>query len=217
MKSGVFITGTDTNVGKTLISSLLLTALNQRGTSARYFKPVQTGLDDDSDTVFSLTGYDFLKPVFKFKEPVSPHWAAQSSHSSISISQIKEEWTKKDDFTIVEGAGGILVPLNNDECMIDLIQALDLPLLIVASTKLGTINHTLLTLEAARNKKLKVLGVITSGPDEPRLRDTLEHYGKIKVLTHIPQFDVSPQSIESLAPEFFSQRVLDLIRGQEHR
>ena len=162
MKRGVFVTGTSTGVGKTFVSALLLSELKNQG--ARYFKPVQSGDDSDTETVLRLTGLDpdhARHPIYSFKAPLSPNLAAQKEGAEISIQEILNEWGKlNSNFWIVEGAGGLLVPLNDHQTMRDLVKSLDLPLVVIASTELGTINHTLLTLEAARNAQIPVLGVI---------------------------------------------------------
>src|SRR5258708_40294328 len=108
---GVFITGTDTGVGKTITSALLISALRSYEIRSKYFKPVQTGLDDDTTTLISLTETEVVPPVFKFKSPISPHRAASKENGEIILSKIKDRFEEElNSFLVVEGAGGLMVP-----------------------------------------------------------------------------------------------------------
>jgi dethiobiotin synthetase len=179
LKSGVFITGTDTNVGKTICSALLAKALLTQGKKVGYWKPIQTGLDSDRKTVLELSGLserDSPKSCYEFPEPMAPSRAAKMNGSTIELSKIRAYWNElpSDPFWIVEGAGGLLVPLYGRETIAELARALGLPLVIVASTRLGTMNHFLLTLEAARRRELEVLGVLWVGDEDPGLEASLD-------------------------------------------
>ncbi|SDN71018.1 dethiobiotin synthetase [Desulfonauticus submarinus] len=195
----VFITGTDTGVGKTFISSLLVKKFN-----AYYFKPIQTGSREelDSKTVQYLTGLEdkyFLSATYLFKEPVSPHLAAKIENREIDI---KDIYCPNETPLIVEGAGGVFVPLNKKFFMLDLMKHLDLPILVVARSTLGTINHTLLTIKALKRKNLDVLGVILNGPLNQENKIAIEYYGKVKVLAEIPWLEViTPSVLDSLVNE----------------
>jgi dethiobiotin synthetase len=175
----VFITGTDTDVGKTLVSSWLCLH-----TGYEYYKPIQTGTIEtkDKETVHLLSGAFCHESAYEFKAPLSPHLAAQKENSSIEFRKIKIPNSKN---LLIEGAGGVLVPINHIQLMIDLMAHLRTPTLVVTSTKLGTINHTLLTLEALRSRKIEILGLITTGMDNQDTLDSLEYYGKVKVLRHL--------------------------------
>lgn len=212
--NGVFITGTDTGIGKTITSALLISALKKYFLNIKYFKPVQTGSDDDTETVAGLTEVKCLPPVYKFKAPISPHRAALLEHKKIELKKIKSSLTAsvvKNDFFVVEGAGGLMVPLNDKEITRDLIKLLELPVVIVASTRLGTINHTLLTLECARAKNLSVLGVILVGEEDKGLAETLSRYGDTKILGQIPNLKISSDEIRARGPQFFSKDILELM------
>lgn len=184
----VFISGTGTNVGKTLVSSWLCLHLK-----ADYFKPIQTGslLGMDSQTVRQLSSAKIHKEIYVYEDPVSPHIA---SKSQINLEQIK---LPASDRLIVEGAGGLLVPINEKFFMIDLIKTLNLPVILVASSLLGTINHTLLSLEALTARDIKVLGIIVSGEINRANCEALEFYGRTKVLAQIPHLEVINKSVLS--------------------
>jgi len=177
----VFISGTDTNIGKTMISSWI--ALH---TGFSYFKPIQTGEDSDSIEVDRLSGVKVYPESFCYKEPVSPHLAARLECREIDMQQIMLPQEKN---LIVEGAGGLLVPLNHEFFLIDLIQRFQMPVILVASTRVGTINHTLLSLEALNKRGIRVLGVIMNGPTNLENRKAIEFYGNTEVIAEFPQLN----------------------------
>jgi dethiobiotin synthetase len=176
----VFIAGTDTNIGKTLISSWLCLH-----TGYAYFKPIQTGMSEgnDSSLVSTLAGATIYPEKYLYKAPLSPHLAAKLENKNIDINNIKLPEAQN---LIVEGAGGLLVPLTQDYLMIDLIKLLAIPVILVASSRLGTINHTLLSLEALRLRDISILGVIVSGKTNQSNCDAIEFYGNIKIIAQIP-------------------------------
>lgn len=174
----IFITGTDTDVGKTIISSWLCLH-----TGYSYFKPIQTGsiLGTDSHQVSNLTEANVYKENFVYEKPLSPHLAA---YDSIDIDKIN---LPKAHNLIIEGAGGILVPINKTTLMVDLIKKLAISTILVARSTLGTINHTLLSLEALRARNVPILGVILNGlPNQDNL-EAIEFYGKTQVLASVPK------------------------------
>jgi dethiobiotin synthase len=181
--SGVFVTGTDTDIGKTVASACLVQALD-----ADYWKPVQSGLSDgrDRDTIAELTGLaeSRIHPsTYELQAPLSPHEAARLEGVSLDMNQFNLPAT--DNNLVVEGAGGVLVPINDDAMMINLIDQLGLPAVVVARSGLGTINHTLLTLEALRTRDIEILGVIVCGPANPANVEAIRAYGKIKILLEL--------------------------------
>jgi dethiobiotin synthase len=187
MLRGLFVTGTGTGVGKTVTAAALLHRYR-----ALYWKPVQTGIEQDDDTaeVQRLVECAVARG-HALRRPVSPHLAAQLSGTRIEIDALQAllpanagelRW-------IVEGAGGVLVPLNERDLMIDLMRALALPVVVAALSTLGTINHTLLTLEALRARSLCVAGVVMCGERNPDNRAAIEHYGRCPVLGEMPLFD----------------------------
>ncbi|MDQ7031697.1 MAG: dethiobiotin synthase [Desulfonauticus sp.] len=178
----VFITGTDTGVGKTLVSAILVKALN-----AYYFKPIQTGSIEGTDsnyiqTLTKLPSNYFLPEVYTFKEPVSPHLAAKLEQKKIILDKITCPLHSP---LVVEGAGGLLVPINKKFFMLDIIKKFSLPVILVARSTLGTINHTLMSLKILKDNNVSILGVILNGPINKDNKEAIEFYGKIKVLTEI--------------------------------
>jgi dethiobiotin synthase len=200
---GIFVTGTDTNVGKTVVSAALL-ARYRAETPLRYWKPIQTGVDhdDDSREVMRLAAArdsEVLNAGVRLPKPVSPHLAARLAGTRVTVRSVLEQVEEEDGETrwIVEGAGGVLVPLNERETMADLMEALDLPVLVASRSTLGTINHTLMTIEALRRRRLKVAGVVMVGEPNDENRLAIEKYGAAEVLGQMPRFD--PLTPEALA------------------
>lgn len=177
----IFVTGTDTDVGKTTISSWLCLH-----TGYSYFKPIQTGstLGTDSHQMSNLTNANVYKENFVYKRPLSPHLAASLENDSINIDRISLPKTHN---LIVEGAGGVLVPINKTTLMVDLIKKLAIPTILVARFTLSTINHTLLSLEALRARNIPSLGIILNGlPNQDNL-EAIEFYGRAQVLASVPK------------------------------
>ncbi len=156
--NGLFITGTDTGVGKTMVTSLLLALARECGINATVMKPVQTGWPEDDD--LSACGVEAtpLHAPYRFKRPASPHLAGKVAATKILSAY--RELAKQYEYLLVEGAGGILVPLNTRHTMLDLMKAMKLPSLVVARAGLGTLNHTLLTLNELRRAKIQVAGIV---------------------------------------------------------
>ncbi|HXG83106.1 MAG TPA: dethiobiotin synthase [Pyrinomonadaceae bacterium] len=209
---GIFVTGTDTNVGKTVVSAVLTAALREKK-NVFYWKPVQTGIeaDDDTRTVRQLAACadeEILDKGFRLEKPLSPHISARLAKVEISIEKILNFLPDEKDekFWIVEGAGGALVPLNENELMIDLMKALDLPVVVVARSGLGTINHTLLTVEALRNRDLKISGVVMNGEPNAENRRAIEYFGQVKVLAEMPRFEeLTNENISAWAKKYLTQ------------
>ncbi len=194
-----FITGSDTDVGKTLACAWVMLH-----TPARYWKPVQAGLEEiDEDTIRALTGAGddrFVPTTYSLPDPLSPHEAAR--RAGVKIDMDNFELPENAGPLIVEGAGGLLVPLNEKAFVIDLIEKLGLPAILVCRTALGTINHSLLSLEALRARNIPVAGVILSGPDVPHNRLAIETYGKTRIIGHIPPLDpVNSETLKAVRPE----------------
>ena len=185
---GVFVTGTDTGVGKTVVSACLAKAWG-----ADYWKPVQTGLAEEAGDTAAVAGLAGLPlerlhpPVHEFDPPVSPHLAAEEAGVSIGLDGI--ELPASDRPIVVEGAGGALVPLNGDQTMLDLMARLDLPVVLVAANRLGAINQTLLTLGALRARGLEVLGMVLTGQPFGDNRAAIERHGRVRILAELPHAD----------------------------
>ena len=187
--TGYFVTGTDTNVGKTVLSALLVSAWN-----AVYWKPIQTGASEATDREsvreWAEATEDRL-PVerFRFDPPLSPHLAAREAGVRIGLEAFEFPQADAARKWIVEGAGGVMVPLNERDLMRDLMRRLGFPVIIAARTALGTINHTLLTLAALREARIPICGVALIGPGNIENRRAIEQYGNVRVIGHIPILD----------------------------
>jgi dethiobiotin synthetase len=182
--SGFFITGTDTSVGKTLVASAITLALN--GT---YWKPVESG-DSDYKQVkewVGLPSQHFVPPQYALKASLSPDQAAKLENISIDTNTFV--LPNIDRALVVEGAGGIFTPLNETKCILDVIQQLGLPVIIVCRGTLGTINHSLMTIEILRQHKIKIKGVVFNGELNPANQIAIETRGNVKTLFSLPNFD----------------------------
>ncbi len=195
---GVFVTGTDTGIGKTVVSACLV-----RRYGADYWKPVQTGLadDDDSQTVARLVGAAPARihaPRYTLQAPLSPEAAAALEGVSIALADF--DLPPGDAPIVVEGAGGVLVPLGGGALMVDLIARLGLPALLVARAALGTINHTLLSIEALRARGLGIAGVVMVGAGGAANAEAITRLGRVPVLARIGTLpEVDTQSVEDVA------------------
>lgn len=192
---GFFVTGTGTGVGKTVCSAILMNEL-RRSMPVCYWKPVQTGIEEDNDTLTVKTlaacaDEEIFEAGFRLEKPLSPHLAARLADVELTIEKILQFIENTDDkrFWIIEGAGGLLVPLNESELMSDLIKALNLPVIVVAQSGLGTINHTLLTLEALRNRRIRSAGVMLNGEPNAENKKAIEHFGKIRIIAEVPKME----------------------------
>ncbi len=209
MAKGVFVTGTDTGVGKTVVSACLV-----RKWQADYWKPAQTGVaaePGDSETVCALAGLKPRRlhaPRHIFAAPLSVEAAASLEGASVKLS----------DFTlpastaplVVEGAGGVMVPLASGVVMLDLMVHLALPVVLVARTALGTINHTLLSIEALRARHLCVAGVVLVGEASPGNAEAIARHGLVRILHHLPPLpSVTPATVAAASAGFpeFAQAV----------
>jgi dethiobiotin synthetase len=197
---GFFVTGTDTDVGKTVVAAWLVARLG-----ASYWKPVQAGIDPetDSDTVRRLAGVGpdrILPEAYVLPDPLAPHEAARRAGLAIDMAKLVPP--ASDRPLVVEGAGGLMVPLGEQSYIIDLARDLDLPLILVARSTLGTINHTLLSLEAIRRRGLPLAGVIINGPETPHNRAAIERYGRVQIIAEIPRLDpLTSASLLAIEPE----------------
>jgi len=189
----LFVTGIGTDVGKTVVSAILVKAL-----SALYWKPVQAGSSDE-DTVRTLSGIEstrLIAPVYNLSTPCSPHQAAAIDGVKVKLAELT--LPRRSERIIVEGAGGLLVPLNESDLIIDLVRFLSLPVVLVSRQYLGSINHTLLTLAALRAYKIEVLGVVFVGDRNLESEKAILSFGQTRCLFHLPLLEpLSKESIES--------------------
>lgn len=189
----LFITGTDTGIGKTVTSAWIC-----KHWQADYWKPVQSGLDggSDSEWVARLTACATHPEAYRLTQPLSPHQAADIDSVKIQLGDFALPLA---DRLVVEGAGGCMVPLNWRDTMLDLMKHLGSCALLVARSGLGTINHTCLSLQALKAAGVPVLGVVMVGETNPANREAIEHFGEVPVLAELPLF----KELNSLTLEEF--------------
>jgi dethiobiotin synthetase len=197
---GFFVTGSDTDVGKTVVSAWLVARLG-----ACYWKPVQAGTCSETDSAFvrRLSGASpdrILPEAYLLPEPMAPHEAARRAGVAIDMAKLVPPPCDKP--LVVEGAGGLMVPLDDKSFMVDLARELDLPLILVVRSTLGTINHTLLSVEAIRRRGLPLAGVVMNGPETPHNRAAIERYGKVGVIAEIPRLEpLTTATLAAIEPE----------------
>ncbi len=183
----IFVTGIGTGIGKTIVSAILVEKLK-----ADYWKPVQSGDLDNSDTskVKSLvtnTTSAFHPEAYRLSQPFSPHKSAAIDRINIDLEKIVLPATNSK--LIIEGAGGLMVPLNNKFLMIDLIKQLNVEVVLVSQNYLGSINHTLLSIYILEKEQISVKGIIFNGPKDIYSKEFILEYSGLKLLGHIPEFN----------------------------
>lgn len=180
----IVVTGTDTGIGKTVFAAGLCDLLG-----ARYWKPVQAGLDGDTDseTVARLAAAHVLPEAYRLNLPASPHLAAEREGRAIDIEALTPPRTQEP--LVIEGAGGVLVPLTRTATYADVFARWRFPVVLCARTALGTINHTLLSLEALRRREISVLGVAFIGDARPETEEIIGEMGAVRVLGRLPLLD----------------------------
>jgi dethiobiotin synthetase len=203
----LFITGISTDVGKTIASAIIVEALQ-----ADYWKPIQAGDLDPSDThkVQSLVSNKqshFHSNSYALQTPASPHLAAAIDGITIAMNQIQEP--KTNNHLVIEGAGGILVPLNETQSVVDLIQP-DYKVIVVSRHYLGSINHTLLTIEALQNRKIKVAGIIFSGDENTSSESIILSRTGVPFLGRIAQEPYFDTNVISEYAELFRENLLKI-------
>jgi dethiobiotin synthetase len=173
------VAGTDTGIGKTVFATALALALK-----ARYWKPVQAGLAEETDTQFaSRMGVAVLPEAYRLTLPLSPHLAAKKDGADILLSQLA---VPAADPLVIETAGGVLSPLSDTHLFADLLADWKLPVILCARTTLGTINHSLLSLEALRARKIAVQGMVFIGEANPESEQSICAFGHVKWLGRLP-------------------------------
>ena len=208
----IVVTGTGTEIGKTVVSAVLLARWSGR-TEVTYWKPVATGAEEGSDSreVASLVGPELrvLEECYRFAPPLSPHLAARLAGVEIEPQRILSAYRRNrkssgNGLLVVEGIGGLLVPLtDNGYLLADLLKALGLPCILVSSSQLGTINHTLLTLEALRSRGLSLAGVVLNGPANLENRRAIERFGRTRVVAELePLSPLCRETVARAASEF---------------
>ncbi len=195
-----FVSGIGTEIGKTIASAILTEALE-----ADYWKPIQAGDLDHSDTdkvkaLVSNSISQFHQESYRLTTPMSPHAAAKKEGLSIEIENIKQPNTTNS--LIIEGAGGLLVPLNEQDCIIDLIEQLKVQVILVSQHYLGSINHTLLSIEALKKRHIPIKGILFNGSENHQTEHIILSKTKIPFLGRIPTLPkLSKQTIKKVALE----------------
>ena len=201
MISTFIISGTDTGIGKTTVAAMLTLALD-----GMYWKPIQSGTAEDTDRqrvqeLTELPDECFLPERYVLQQPLSPHRAAELDGIDIDTENFPVPATDKP--LIIEGAGGLMVPLTRQKMQIDLFRTWGVPVILCARTGLGTINHTLLSIEALRHRNMPIHGLIFIGADNTDTIRTIGDFSGCPVLGHIPVLDrINPKALESV----FAQR-----------
>ncbi|MHB8208886.1 dethiobiotin synthase [Mucilaginibacter sp.] len=183
----LFITGIGTGMGKTIVSAVLTEKLK-----SDYWKPIQSGDLDDSDTLkvkhlVSNTISTFHPEAYRLTQPYSPHKSAAIDGITIDLNKIIAPETNNN--LLIEGAGGLMVPLNDDYLMIDLIKQLDVEVVLVSQNYLGSINHTLLSVAMLKQYDIKIAGIIFNGKTDENSESYILKYTGVKLLGHLPEFD----------------------------
>jgi dethiobiotin synthetase len=189
-----FVTAIHTDSGKTLVSAILCKALG-----ADYWKPVQAGLPTDSEKIRELTSATTtIHPeAYRLRLPASPHAAAKEEGIVIRLSDFRLPTQK---LLIIEGAGGCLVPLNNNDFVIDIARQFDCQVILVANLYLGSINHTLLSFEALKARNLPVAGIIFNGKSTPESENIILHHTKLPCLLRVDlESEISPATVDKYA------------------
>ena len=171
------VSGTDTDVGKTVFCAGLAGMLG-----ARYWKPVQAGIPGDSETVAELAGVEIVPETYRLKLPASPHQAAADEGITINPDML----VPPDGPVVIEGAGGLMVPLTRTMLFLDVFARWRIPLILCARTRLGTINHTLLSIEAVRARNIPLHGIAFIGDANPESEKIITEIGQVKRLGRLP-------------------------------
>lgn len=203
MQKKIFVTGISTEVGKTVASAILVEALH-----ADYWKPIQAGDLENSDShkiqrYISNTKTKIHKNRYALNTPMSPHAAAEIDNLTIDIKEIKEPKTK--NHLVIEGAGGILVPLNNENTILDIIKP-EYHVIVVSRHYLGSINHTLLTVNLLKEKGFKV-SIIFSGKEHPTTESVIKKMTNVPVLGRIDEEPYFDQNVIREYAEIFKENI----------
>lgn len=203
----LFITGIGTDVGKTIASSIIVEALQ-----ADYWKPIQAGDLDNSDTnkvekYVSNPTTKFHKNAYALNTPASPHLAAEIDGIKIELDNITEP--KTTNHLVIEGAGGIFVPLNNSDCVIDLIQP-DYKVIVVSRHYLGSINHTLMAIEILKSRNLNVAGIVFSGDENKATESIILEKTNVPMIGRIDNEPYFDQNVIKYYSDLFRENLLNL-------
>ena len=181
------ICGTDTDIGKTVISSFFV-----RGLNSFYWKPIQSGIESETDTqavkrLTKLNKTKIINEAYIFRKPVSPHWAAEIDQKIVNFQLLN--LPNVDGSLIVETAGGLMVPITRNYLQIDQIKKWDIPVILVCKSGLGTLNHTLLSIEALKKRSIKILGLVINGEQHFDNPKTLAEFSGLPIIAEFPYIE----------------------------
>ncbi|MCK4777836.1 MAG: dethiobiotin synthase [Actinomycetia bacterium] len=197
----IFVTGIGTEIGKTVVSAILVEALK-----ADYWKPIQAGDLENSDTIkvknlISNSETVFYPESYRLNRPASPHAAAAIDNVTIELRKILLPETQNN--IIIEGAGGLMVPLNDHDMMIDFIKHLNAEVVLVYKHYLGSINHTILSIEALKQRRMKITGIVFNGKSNPETEDIILRYTGIKLLGKLDEEEsITKETIKIYSEKF---------------
>ncbi|WIW50231.1 dethiobiotin synthase (plasmid) [Bradyrhizobium sp. 62B] len=199
MSRRIVVTGTDTGIGKTVFSAGLTHLLG-----ANYWKPIQAGLEGETDTQLvarlgGLSSDRVVPELYRLRTPVSPHHAAELDETRIDVDSIRLPDSGERPL-VIEGAGGLMVPLTRGALLIEIFERWQLPVVLCARTALGTINHSLLSIEALRKRHISILGVAFIGERNPETEAAICDVGRVRWLGRLPW--LCPLTPETLHPIF---------------
>ena len=178
------ICGTDTDIGKTLISSFFV-----RGLNSFYWKPIQSGIGSESDSqavrrLAQVNKAKIINEAYIFREPISPHWAAEIDQKVINFQLLN--LPNVEGSLIIETAGGLMVPITRNYLQIDQIKQWDIPVILVCKSGLGTLNHTLLSVEALKKRNIKIIGLVINGEKHLDNPNTLAKFSNLPIIAEFP-------------------------------
>ncbi|MDQ0321721.1 dethiobiotin synthetase [Pararhizobium capsulatum DSM 1112] len=197
------VTGTDTGIGKTVFSAALVAALG-----GAYWKPIQAGLDEETDSqtvgrLGRLPAERILPEAYRLRTPASPHLAARLDQVTIEPERLTPPVT--DVPLVIEGAGGLLVPLTDSQVFADVFARWRIPVILCARTGLGTINHTLLSLEALRSRSIPILGLAFIGEEQAETQRIIAAMGQVRALGRLPLLDpLTPKRLQQAFRDHFT-------------
>lgn len=199
MSRRIVVTGTDTGVGKTVFSAGLAHLL-----AANYWKPIQAGLESETDTevvarLGSLPADRIVRELYRLRTPASPHYSAEIDGVRIDVDSLHVPETAERQL-IIEGAGGLMVPLSRGTLYIDVFERWRFPVVLCARTELGTINHSLLSIEALRRRQMDILGIAFIGKRNPETESAICEMGRVRWLGRLPW--ISPLTADTLQAAF---------------
>ena len=211
------ICGTDTDIGKTLISSFFVKGLN-----SFYWKPIQSGIDSETDSqvverLSRVNKGKIINEAYIFTRPVSPHWAAEIDQKVINFQLLNLPYV--DGPLIVETAGGLMVPITRNYLQIDLIKKWDLPVVLICKSALGTLNHTLLSIEALEKRNIKILGLVINGQKHLDNPKTLAELSGLPIIAEFPYMQkISSNNLDILWEELnIKNRLISLLNSKKNK